>query len=114
MKILSVNIYGYGKIIKQEFNTNQDFIQIFGENEAGKSTMMSFIHSVLFGFPTKKEQEPRREPRMHNLYGGRLTVKFKDEPEPVEIERLKGKVQGDVKVYFKDGTTKGEEWLTKK
>lgn len=114
MKILSVNIYGYGKIIKQEFNTNQDFIQIFGENEAGKSTMMSFIHSVLFGFPTKKEQEPRREPRMHNLYGGRLTVKFKDEPETVEIERLKGKVQGDVKVYFKDGTTKGEEWLTKK
>lgn len=114
MRILSVNIYGYGKIIKQEFNTDHDFVQIFGENEAGKSTMMSFIHSVLFGFPTKKEQEPRREPRMHNLYGGKLTVKFKDEPEPVEIERLKGKVQGDVKVYFKDGTTKGEEWLTKK
>ncbi len=114
MKILSVNIYGYGKIIKQEFNTNQDFVQIFGENEAGKSTMMSFIHSVLFGFPTKKEAEPRREPRMHNLYGGKLTVQFKDEPEPVEIERLKGKVQGDVKIYFKDGTTKGEEWLTKK
>lgn len=114
MKILSVNIYGYGKIIKQEFNTNHDFVQIFGENEAGKSTMMSFIHSVLFGFPTKKEQEPRREPRMHNLYGGKLVVQFKDEPEPVEIERLKGKVQGDVKIYFKDGSTKGEEWLTKK
>ncbi|QQD85125.1 AAA family ATPase [Jeotgalicoccus sp. ATCC 8456] len=114
MKILSVNIYGYGKLIKQEYNTNQDFLQVFGENEAGKSTMMSFIHSVLFGFPTKKEQEPRREPRMHNLYGGKLTVQFNDEEEPVEIERLKGKVQGDVKVYFKDGTMRGEEWLAKK
>lgn len=114
MKILSVNIYGYGKLIKEEYTTAQDFVQIFGENEAGKSTMMSFIHSVLFGFPTKKEQEPRREPRMHNLYGGKLVVQFEDEEGPVEIERIKGKVQGDVKIYFKDGSTRGEEWLHKK
>src|SRR5690625_6947215 len=104
MKIISLNIYGYGKITETELNTNQKFVQIFGENEAGKSTMQSFIHSILFGFPTRKEQEPRREPRMHNLYGGKLTIQFPDEPGPVEIERIKGKVQGDVKIYFHDGT----------
>lgn len=114
MKITSLNIYGYGKITETELNTDQDFVQIFGENEAGKSTMQSFIHSILFGFPTRKEQEPRREPRMHNLYGGRLTVEFPDENGPVEIERIKGKVQGDVKIYLADGTAKGEEWLNKK
>ncbi len=114
MKIISLNIYGYGKITETELNTNQKFVQIFGENEAGKSTMQSFIHSILFGFPTRKEQEPRREPRMHNLYGGKLTVQFPDEPGPVEIERIKGKVQGDVKIYFHDGTVRSEDWLIKK
>ncbi|TVT29810.1 AAA family ATPase [Salinicoccus cyprini] len=114
MKIIALNIYGYGKITETEINTNQHFIQFFGENEAGKSTMQSFIHSILFGFPTRKEQEPRREPRMHNLYGGKITVDFPDEDGPIEIERIKGKIQGDVKVYFDDGTVRGEDWLIKK
>ena len=114
MKIIALNIYGYGKITETEIDADQQFIQFFGENEAGKSTMQSFIHSILFGFPTRKEQEPRREPRMHNLYGGKITVEFPDEAGPVEIERIKGKVQGDVKVYLADGAVRGEDWLIKK
>lgn len=114
MKIVSLNIYGYGKIKETVINTNHQLVQIFGENEAGKSTTMSFIHSILFGFPTRKEQEPRREPRMHNLYGGKLVVSFPDEPGHIEIERVKGKVQGDVKIYLSDGTTRGEDWLIRK
>lgn len=114
MKIVSLNIYGYGKIKETTINTDHQLVQIFGENEAGKSTTMSFIHSILFGFPTRKEQEPRREPRMHNLYGGKLVVSFADEDGLIEIERVKGKVQGDVKVYMPDGTTRGEDWLIKK
>ncbi|MDN6731077.1 MAG: AAA family ATPase, partial [Atopostipes suicloacalis] len=53
MKIKKLVIYGYGKWIDQTFDLNED-IQIFlGENEAGKSTLMSFIHSIFFGFPTR-------------------------------------------------------------
>ncbi|CAM4171127.1 ATP-binding protein [Lacicoccus alkaliphilus] len=115
MKILSLNIYGYGKIAETEIKTPHQFVQIFGENEAGKSTMQSFIHSVLFGFPTRKEAEPRREPRMHNMYGGKLTVDFEDGGGPVEIERVKGnRVQGDVKIYLDDGSSRSEEWLIRK
>ncbi len=115
MKILSLNIYGYGKIAETELKTSTPFVQIFGENEAGKSTMQSFIHSVLFGFPTRKEQEPRREPRMHNMYGGKLVVDFEDGEGPVEIERVKGnKVQGDVKIYLNDGTSRSADWLVRK
>ncbi len=115
MRILSIHIYGYGKIIEQKFDLDHDFIQIFGENEAGKSTMMSFIHSVLFGFPKRSEGEPRREPRLGNAYGGRIKVLFEDETKPIEIERIKGnRAIGDVVVYMPDGTTRGEEWLTKK
>lgn len=114
MKILSLHVYGYGKIVDKVIDTDMQFIQIYGENEAGKSTMMSFIHSILFGFPRRTDAEPRREPRMHNMYGGKLIVEFEDVNGPVEIERVKGKVQGDLKVYFKDGSVKGDQWLTKK
>src|SRR5699024_5257486 len=90
-------------------------VQIYGENEAGKSTMMSFIHSVLFGFPRRNEGEPRREPRLGNAYGGRLTVEFDDETGPVTIERIKGnKSAGDVRITMADGTSRSEDWLKRK
>ena len=115
MKIKSLDIYGYGKIIDQSFKIEHDFVQIYGENEAGKSTMMSFIHSVLFGFPRRNEGEPRREPRLGNAYWGRLTVEFDDETGPVTIERIKGnKSAGDVRITMADGTSRSEDWLKRK
>ena len=93
MIIKSLEIYGYGKFVSRKIQFNQQFTEIFGENEAGKSTVQAFIHSILFGFPTKKENEPRLEPRLGNQYGGKLTVAF-DDGVPVEIERVKGSAQG--------------------
>ncbi|UTW70060.1 AAA family ATPase [Anaerobacillus sp. HL2] len=56
----------------------KDPIHIFlGENEAGKSTIMAFIRSVLFGFPTKLQSELRYEPRLGGRYGGSLTLETK-------------------------------------
>ncbi|MBR8645657.1 hypothetical protein KEH51_21555 [[Brevibacterium] frigoritolerans] len=72
---------------------------------------MSFIHSMLFGFPTKVQIEPRYEPKMHAKYdGGRLSLITKKEGEIV-IERVKGKATGDVKLTFEDGRVGGEEEL---
>lgn len=67
MKIKSLDIYGYGKIIDQSFKIEHDFVQIYGENEAGKSTMMSFIHSVLLDFlvETKANHDANRDSVMH-------------------------------------------------
>ena len=67
--IKSLEIYGYGQFVQRKIELNQTFTEIYGENEAGKSTIQSFIHSILFGFPTKKEKEPRLEPRLGNQYG---------------------------------------------
>ncbi|OFL46369.1 MULTISPECIES: ATP-binding protein [Nosocomiicoccus] len=115
MKIKGLDIYGYGKIIDKSFKIEHDFVQVFGENEAGKSTMMSFIHSILFGFPRRNEGEPRREPRLGNAYGGRLIVQFVDEVGPVTIERIKGnKSAGDVRITMADGTERSENWLKRK
>lgn len=112
MKLKSLEIYGYGQLMSRKIKFDQSFMQVYGENEAGKSTIQAFIHSILFGFPTKKENEPRLEPRLGNQYGGKLELDF--DGQSVEVERVKGRVTGDVKVYLPNGKVKDEEWLKQK
>ena len=100
MIIKSLEIYGYGQFVQRKIEFNRQFTEIFGENEAGKSTIQAFIHSILFGFPTKKSKEPRLEPRLGNQYGGKLSLIFDDGIE-AEVERIKGSAHGDVKIYLK-------------
>ncbi|MDM5295912.1 AAA family ATPase [Peribacillus simplex] len=110
MIIKDLHVYGYGKLENQRFPELGQLQVFFGENESGKSTIMSFIHSMLFGFPTKVQNEPRYEPKMHAKYGGRLSLITKNDGEIV-IERVKGKATGDVKLTFEDGRVGGEEEL---
>ncbi|MBI5975787.1 ATP-binding protein [Staphylococcus canis] len=110
MKIKSVEIYGYGQFVERKVEFNSFFTEIYGENEAGKSTLQAFIHSILFGFPTQDEHEPRLEPRLGNHYGGRVTLIMDDESEVI-VERVKGSPEGDVKVILPNGSVKDEAWL---
>lgn len=110
MKIKSLEIYGYGQFVERKIEFDQYFTEIYGENEAGKSTIQAFIHSILFGFPTRKENEPRLEPRLGNQYGGKLTI-IRDDGSEIEVERIKGSAVGDVKVYLPNGSIKDEQWL---
>ncbi|WP_026583976.1 ATP-binding protein [Bacillus sp. J33] len=111
MKITDIHIYGYGKLTDYSLTDIQSLQVIYGENEAGKSTIMSFIHSILFGFPTKIQSELRYEPKEGAKYGGRLTAFFPHTGKAV-IERVKGKASGDVSVLLEDGTRGGEELLS--
>lgn len=110
MKIIEINIYGYGKFENITFSHLHNSQVFFGENEAGKSTIMSFIHSILFGFPTKQQTELRYEPKKGAKYGGSLTVIFPENQRAV-IERVKGRAVGDVSVSLEDGRTGGEDLL---
>lgn len=70
---------------------------------------MSFIHSILFGFPTKQVTELRYEPKKMAKYGGKLVVLF---PKgKAVIERVKGKAAGDLNVMMEDGKHGKEELL---
>lgn len=110
MKLMELHIYGYGKF-EDYMIKSLDQMQIFyGENEAGKSTIMSFIHSILFGFPAKQSAEIRYEPKNNPKYGGKIKAFFPDRGVAV-IERVKGKAAGDVTVSLQDGTIGGEELL---
>lgn len=103
-------IYGYGKLENVQINNLTDFQVFFGENEAGKSTIMAFIHGVLFGFPTKQSSELRYEPKQNTKYGGKIRIYHEKQGFAV-IERVKGKAAGDVVVSLENGTLGGEELL---
>lgn len=109
MRIKKLVIYGYGKWIDAEFDLSSSIQVIQGQNEAGKSTLMSFIHSILFGFPTRHSSALRYEPKESSRYGGKVILDD-DRFGEVTIERVNGKVTGDVTVTLEDGT-EGDERL---
>ncbi|MDX1357349.1 MAG: AAA family ATPase [Clostridia bacterium] len=53
MRIKKLLINGYGRFIEKEINFSDKFNLVFGKNEAGKSTIQSFIKAMLFDFPRK-------------------------------------------------------------
>lgn len=86
MKITAMHIYQYGKFSDRSFQLSDSSVQvIYGLNEAGKTTLMSFIKSVLFGFPKSKKYEPKNG----GVYGGTVELKHVDHGA-VKIERTKG------------------------
>src|SRR4051812_11378007 len=108
MRITEIYIYGYGKFEDVKFSNLHSHQVFYGENEAGKSTIMSFIHSILFGFPTKQQIELRYEPKKGAKYGGQLTVFFPGEGKTI-IERGKGKKNWGVSVHIENGRIGGGE-----
>ncbi|NRD78354.1 AAA family ATPase [Bacillus sp. BRMEA1] len=110
MKIEELYIYGYGQLEDVHIKGLADFQVFYGENEAGKSTIMAFIHGILFGFPTKQQTELRYEPKTNTKYGGKIKITHPEMGGAV-IERVKGKASGDVKVVLDNGAIGGEELL---
>ena len=78
MIIDKIDIYGYGKWVNQQFELSEGLQLFVGENEAGKSTLQSFIRSILFGFPTRHRRVNQLntfEPKTSEKYGGRLLLR---------------------------------------
>ncbi len=107
MRMEKLHIYGYGKLENVEMDLSMLTV-LYGENEAGKSTIRSFMKSILFGFPTRGQR--RYEPKEGGKYGGAITVQT-EKYGRLKIERLPKKAAGEVTVYFEDGKTGGEEIL---
>lgn len=110
MKIKELHIYGYGKWVDQTFTLSSMYHVLYGPNEAGKSTLMSFIQSILFGFPTRHSSALRYEPKESSRYGGKLIVEDERFGE-VAIERVDGKATGDVTITLEDGATGSDDLL---
>lgn len=111
MKISGLYIDGFGIFRNQALHDLPDrLVVIFGNNESGKSTAVSFIRSVLFGFPDGRSRENPYPPVAGGKYGGRLVVSDASRGEYI-VERTAGKHGGSVIVTPPDGSIGGADML---
>lgn len=105
IKIKQIEIYGFGRWTDSAFDfTDQSFISLYGENEAGKSTLQHFIMYMLFGLPPSKLKFFK--PKNSNKLGGKLTISDA-KIGSYTIERT----ETAVACLLPNGKTENEAWL---
>ena len=106
MKIENIHIGGFGVWNEKDWEHLGPGLNVFhGPNETGKSTLMAFVRSILFGFD-RRGGTRRYDPLNGGIHGGWLDVRVKD--RPIRIERKAGRhVRGTTIVY--DGDAAGSE-----
>jgi uncharacterized protein YhaN len=104
MRFIKAYIDGYGKFHNMDFIFEPGFNLFFGPNEAGKTTMMSFLRTIFFGFPGKKNASDRYEPLAGGLHGGRLELETTDKKN-ISVSLKPGRtLTGEIIVLNGDGS----------
>lgn len=75
MRIEHLQIHGFGRLHNREILLTDGVTILYGRNEAGKSTTLQFIRSMLFGIPSRGNPTERYEPIHGGLHGGILKVR---------------------------------------
>src|SRR5215475_8761869 len=101
MRIENIHVEGFGVWNDKSWGLLGPGLNIFhGPNETGKSTLMAFIRSMLFGFE-KRGSVKRYEPLKGGSHGGWLDLVVGD--TRLRLERKPGRhVRGTVAVYAGD------------
>ncbi len=110
MRISELHLEGFGTLADLSLeDIPPGMAIIFGDNEAGKTTLLRFLRSVLFGLPTRlqKAYYPTAD---GSRKGGRIVV-ANDKEEGIVVERHEGKGSGVLTVTFPDGSKGGPEEL---
>lgn len=110
MRIRKAEVTGFGQWVDEEFYLKPGLQVIYGHNEAGKSTLLAFLHQILFGFRGRHNIYQRYEPKESERYGGSLFLE--DTPyQKLKLERRPGKSAGDVYLRTEDGLVLPEHFL---
>lgn len=85
MKIRKIMINGFGKLTDRSYSLSDGLNVVYGNNEAGKSTLHRFIGAVFFGFfkPYSKNRQytsdiDRFRPWNTDNYSGSISYDTKD------------------------------------
>lgn len=97
MIIKELNLIGFGKFKNKSLRLKEGINLIYGENEAGKSTIHSFIHGMFYGFlkpdaksTTYTDEHHRYNPWDKSRYAGILSFKYEDKTYRIERDFTKG------------------------
>ena len=103
MKIDRIHIDGFGEYGGASLPPlNRPVTIFYGSNEAGKSTLLAFIQTVLFGFPLRGAVE-YYPPHAGGNHGGRIEF-VSDANERFTVERHRGPKGGPVTITTADGS----------
>ena len=91
MKIKNIKINAYGNIENRELNLKDNINIIYGENESGKSTLLSYIVNTLYGISKNKDGKEvsdydKYKPWNNQEYSGKLSYELQN-GEQYEIFR---------------------------
>lgn len=123
MKIKNIKINGYGKLEDVEINLGDKINIIKGNNESGKSTLLNFISSSLYGISKNKKGKEisdfdKYKPWNTDTFSGKLEYEL-DNGDDYEIFRDFKKKTPEIYKNGKDVTfdysidkTKGSEFFT--
>lgn len=106
MRISGWHINGFGMFADHKLDDLPSGLTVlYGPNEAGKSTLVTYVLSILFGFTDGRSKGPRYEPLVGGNHGGKLFLR--DGDGEYVIERTKaGKVPT---VRYPGGEIGGQE-----
>ncbi len=106
MRLLRLHMKGFGKFKDKSLDLNKGINLVYGQNEAGKTTIHAFIEGMLYGFTdgTKKrktytDDHEKYRPR-EGAYQGTMEFEFKG--KAYRLERNFEKKQTDVRLFEKD------------
>lgn len=112
MKIRELYIEGFGHFHDRHIGPFLSPIVVFhGPNEAGKSTLLAFIRTILFGFPARN-RDKHYPPLASGGHGGRIAI-TDDAGKEYVIERFAGARGGPVHIRDDAGAAHDEAVLTK-
>lgn len=91
MKINKIKINSYGKLKEKEISFEDNLNLIYGENESGKSTLLTFIVNCLYGISKNKKGKEHSDfekymPWIGEEFSGKLEYQL-DDRENFEIYR---------------------------
>ena len=111
MRLTAIHIEGFGIFHDLDLLRLSPGLNIFlGDNEAGKTTLLAFLRTMLFGFPPGQRRENVYPPLKGGRHGGRLIL-VGQEGEEYTITRHQGPKRGPVTVTLPDGSRSDEEVL---
>lgn len=106
-----LHLLGYGHFLDFTVELKPGLNVLYGPNEAGKSTVMTFVRDMLYGFPRKGGERDLTPRAMGGQYGGGIGLSA-ELPEGaagarrrLEVRRLarRGRAEGELNVFGHDG-----------
>jgi len=100
MIIKNIHIDGFG--IYHDFSLPTHLEKginiLYGENEAGKSTLLQFLRYTLFGYPSARKS-PKMDPLAGGKHGGRIVAETLS-GDQVIFERHAATKQGQIQLHY--------------